>query len=247
VEALAGRGVVVSLGHSAATAERATAAVDAGARAVTHLFNAMAPFHHRAPGLAGVALTDDRLAVGVIADGHHLHSGALRLAVRALGRRLVLVSDAVDATPAGGTGPGAIAGGAPGVGAPAGPVAGRPGGRQQDPAGAVRRPDGTLAGGAVLLDRAVANLTTVGGMALDDAVGAATRAPARLLGLEGERGVVAPGAVGDLVLLDVPPGGVAAAGIDVVATVIGGRVAWSTDPSRTTASPTSADSPPTRS
>lgn len=94
---LAARGVVVSMGHSDATAEQALAAIDAGARFVTHLFNAMAPLHHREPGLAGVALADERVHVGVIADGVHVHPVAVTAAHRALRDRLVLVTDAVAA------------------------------------------------------------------------------------------------------------------------------------------------------
>ena len=97
VRALAGRGVVVSAGHSSATAAQAEAAIDAGVRYVTHLFNAMAPLHHREPGLAGVALTDDGVAAGLIADGIHVDARAVRLAARALGPRLSLVTDAVAA------------------------------------------------------------------------------------------------------------------------------------------------------
>ena len=87
----------MSLGHSPATAAQATAAVDAGARWVTHLFNAMAPLHHREPGLAGVALADERLHVGLIPDGVHVHPQVVATAQRALGERLTIVTDAVGA------------------------------------------------------------------------------------------------------------------------------------------------------
>ena len=97
VEALVARGVVVSLGHTPATHAQAVAAVDAGATWVTHLFNAMAPLHHREPGLAGVALADDRLHVGLIPDGIHLHPQVVAMAQRALGHRLTIVTDAVAA------------------------------------------------------------------------------------------------------------------------------------------------------
>jgi N-acetylglucosamine-6-phosphate deacetylase len=180
---LVDRGVVVSLGHSSATAAEATAAVDAGARWVTHLFNAMAPLHHRDPGLAGVALTDDRLLVGAIVDGLHVHPMVVTMAARSLGRRLTLVTDAVAALgmPPGRWALGDVEALADGEG--------------------VRLPDGTLAGSLLSLDRAVANLRSFTGTSLDDALHAASTAPARLLGLEGERGVIAPGAVGDFVLL----------------------------------------------
>lgn len=201
VRELVARGVVVSAGHTAATAAEATAAVDAGVRYVTHLFNAMGPLHHREPGIAGVALTDDRVRVGLIADGLHVHPAMVAMAARALGDRLSLVTDAVAA-----------------LGMPAGPV------RLGDLSaaavagadGAVRLPDGTLAGSTLSLDAAVRNLVEFAGVPLAGAVGAVTSTPAAVLGLA-DRGVVAPGAVGDLVLLT--PAG------QVVATVVGGRVA----------------------
>jgi N-acetylglucosamine-6-phosphate deacetylase len=197
---LVDRGVVVSLGHSAATAEEAVAGIDAGARWATHLFNCMPPLHHRDPGLAAVALTDERLAVGVIADGLHVHPLMVRLAAAALGDRLTLVTDAVAA-----------------LGMPPGPVwlgdvEARSDGVE------VRLPDGTLAGSVLAMDAAVANLARFAGVSLDDAVGAATATPARVLGVEGERGTLAVGAVGDVVLLDDVG--------TVVMTVIGGEVAY---------------------
>jgi N-acetylglucosamine-6-phosphate deacetylase len=199
VRDLVAAGVVVSAGHSSASAERSTEAIDAGVTAVTHLFNTMAPLHHREPGLAGVALTDERVRVGAIADGVHLHPAAVALAARALGERLCLVTDAVAA-----------------LGMPAGRV---PLGTLEafaTPDG-VRLADGTLAGSDLSLDRAVRNLMAFAGVSLSAAVSAVTASPAALLGLD-DRGVIRPGAVGDLVLLD--PSN------RVVATVIGGRVAF---------------------
>lgn len=196
---LVAAGVVVSAGHSSASAEQATAAIDAGVTAVTHLFNAMGPLHHRDPGLAGVALTDERVRVGAIADGVHLHPAAVALAARALGERLCLVTDAVAA-----------------LGMPAGRV---PLGVLEAFAtdNGVRLADGTLAGSDLSLDRAVRNLIAFAGVSLPAAVAAVTASPAALLGLD-DRGVIGPGAVGDLTLLD--PAG------EVVATVIGGGVAF---------------------
>jgi len=199
IRGLVEAGVVVSAGHSSATAEQATIAIDAGVTAVTHLFNAMGPLHHRDPGLAGVALTDERVRVGAIADGLHLHPAAVALAARALGERLCLVTDAMAA-----------------LGMPAGRV---PLGMLEafaTPDG-VRLADGTLAGSDLSLDRAVRNLMGFARVSLATAVSAVTASPAALLGLD-DRGVIAPGAVGDLALLD--PAG------EVVATVIGGRVAF---------------------
>ena len=96
VRVLAERGALVALGHSAATLEQTEAAAGAGARLVTHCFNAMPPLHHRTPGLVGAALTDDRLAVSLIADLVHVHPAALTVAFRAKSaRRVALVTDAV--------------------------------------------------------------------------------------------------------------------------------------------------------
>jgi N-acetylglucosamine-6-phosphate deacetylase len=100
VGALSGRGVLVSLGHSACSAEIAARATDAGARLVTHLGNAMGPLHQRAPGLLGAALADDRLSVSVIADLVHTHPVFIRMAFAAKGAPAVaLVTDAVAAIP----------------------------------------------------------------------------------------------------------------------------------------------------
>ncbi|HET6951553.1 MAG TPA: amidohydrolase family protein [Acidimicrobiales bacterium] len=268
VEALADRGIVVAAGHSSATAAEARAGIAAGVTYVTHLFNAMAPLHHREPGLAGVALTDDRVTVGLIADGVHVDPAVVALAARALGDRLSLVTDAVaalglppgpvrlgtrtaiatagpDAEPgveprAGGAGPGAggsepdAGPGAGGAERGAGPGAGGaergadPGaagaGRGAEPdaargtgRGAVRLPDGTLAGSTLALDQAVRNLVSFAGVPLTAAVAAVTSTPARALMLP-DRGTIAEGAVADLVLLDDAAG--------VVATIVAGRLTY---------------------
>jgi N-acetylglucosamine-6-phosphate deacetylase len=190
VAALAARGTVVSAGHSSATTAQATAGVDAGISYVTHLFNAMAPLHHREPGLAGVALTDRRVRVGIIADGVHLHPTTVALAAAMLGDRLSLVTDAVSAL------------GGPGdVGAGSG----------------VRLAGGTLAGSTVPLDRAVRNLAAWAGLSLPAALSAASATAADVVGLA-DRGRVAPGDVGDVVLLDQEG--------RVVVTVVRGTVAF---------------------
>lgn len=89
-------GVVVAIGHTDATYDEARAAIDAGARVATHLFNAMRPLHHREPGPIAALLDDDRVTIEVIADGVHVHPAAYRLAARA-GDRLALVTDAMSA------------------------------------------------------------------------------------------------------------------------------------------------------
>jgi N-acetylglucosamine-6-phosphate deacetylase len=97
VDVLVSRGITVACGHTDATAAEAYAAFDRGARHVTHLFNAMRPFTHRDPGIAGAALTRDDVTVELILDGNHLSDEAVRLALRAAPRRIALVTDALAA------------------------------------------------------------------------------------------------------------------------------------------------------
>ncbi len=95
IDLLTARGIAVSLGHTDATAEQAHAAFDRGARAVTHVFNAMRPFTHRDPGVAGAALARDEVTVQIILDGVHLAAETAALAWRAAAGRTALVTDAV--------------------------------------------------------------------------------------------------------------------------------------------------------
>ncbi len=200
ITSLVAREVVVALGHSDASADVAAAAVDRGATMVTHLFNAMAPLHHRAPTLVAQALADERLSAGLIADGLHVDPLVVTAAWRALGERLVLVTDAVGA-----------------LGAPPGrrTIGDGVGTVTIDDRG-VRLADGTLAGSNLSMDAAVRNLAAWTGCGLERAVAAATTAPARVLGRTALTRVV-EGAPADLVLLT--PGG------EVAATIVGGAVA----------------------
>ena len=184
IRALTARGVVVSTGHSMATYDEAVAGFDAGARYGTHLFNAMPALGHRDPGLPGALLSDSRMTVGFIADGVHTHRSIIALVWRMLGaRRMSLVTDAMAA-----------------LGMPPGSH------RLGDydvivDATSCRLADGTLAGSILELDQALRNLIEITGCTLGDALETMTTTPARLLGLEAERGRIAPGFVADMVLL----------------------------------------------
>ncbi|XP_041973166.1 N-acetylglucosamine-6-phosphate deacetylase [Aricia agestis] len=99
IKGLTKMGVRVAVGHSAASLAEGEEAIKCGANLITHLFNAMLPFHHRDPGLVGLlaSTTDKQVYYGIIADGIHTHPAALRIACRTNKEGLVLVSDAVAA------------------------------------------------------------------------------------------------------------------------------------------------------
>ncbi len=196
-------GIRVSLGHSDADEARATAAARAGAAGVTHLYNAMAPLHHRAPGLAGVALTEDVLFAELIGDRVHVGDRAIELALAARGPGgLCLVSDALAGA---------------GTGCEVFEACGRShvvrGGAAWYPAG----PDGTperLAGSALGQLDAVRGLVAAGTVSLEEALTMASTTPARALGLEGELGVLSVGRWADLIVLE-PSEGLPLRGVTV--------------------------------
>jgi N-acetylglucosamine-6-phosphate deacetylase len=184
VAALEAAGVVVSVGHSDAAAWQVAAAADAGARMVTHLFNAQRPLHHREPGVVGQALADPRLTCGLIADPSHVAAAVCAIAFAAAPGRICLVT---DASAAAGMPPGRYRLGRE-------PVEVRP-----DEDQAPRLADGTLAGSVLRMDRAVANMVAAG-VGLAEAVAAATRIPADLIGRP-DLGRLTPGAAADLAWL----------------------------------------------
>ena len=173
VEALVGRGVRVSLGHSTSSYDEALAAVTAGATGITHCFNAMSQLGGREPGLVGAALSAPGLVVEVIADGVHVHPASVRALHAARGAAgVALVSDCVDGC--------------------AGSEALR---RDGD---VLRLPDGTLAGSALSLADAVRHVVSWG-IPLEDALAMASTTPAAALGLDV---ALRPGARADVVVLD---------------------------------------------
>lgn len=204
IAALVARGVVVSVGHTAATPAHVAAAVGAGATCATHLFNAMPPISGRDPGPAGAVLGRPDVVAGLIVDGIHLSDEVVRMAWRALGpARFWSVSDTTAA-----------------LGLGDGPV--RLGDQDAVVAdGAVRLADGTLAGSASSLADCVRTLWATTGCSLAEALATATSTPARLIG-DDSRGSLRVGGRGDLVLLDVDHD---RRHLEVVATVVGGTVA----------------------
>jgi N-acetylglucosamine-6-phosphate deacetylase len=176
------RGVLVALGHSTCSYDEAVRAFDAGARAVTHLFNGMRPMHHRDPGLAEAALVDARVTPTIIADLHHVGAPSLQLALAAKAR-VALVTDAV----------------APGAGTSGGLTI-----SERD--GAVYLADGTLAGSVIHMDDAVRNVLAIGvGI---DRIGALAAADACDMLGDRSRGRLAHGRRADIVALDASTFGV---------------------------------------
>jgi N-acetylglucosamine-6-phosphate deacetylase len=177
-------GHIVSIGHTAATFDEACAAIAAGARQATHLFNRMAPMTHRNPGTVGAVLADDSVAAELICDGHHVHPAAMRVAIAAKGSARVM----------------AISDGTAGSGLPAGAHAAL-GGRRITVGDVARLDDGTPAGSVQTMDRVFACLVAQCGIDLVRAAEMCSTTPARELGLVGH-GVIAKGAIADLTVLD---------------------------------------------
>ncbi|MEA2650581.1 MAG: N-acetylglucosamine-6-phosphate deacetylase [Chloroflexota bacterium] len=177
--------VVVALGHSDADHAQASAAFDTGATLVTHLFNAMRPWHHREPGLVGAALSRADVACELINDGTHLHDSTAKLAFGAAGPgRIALVTDAIAAT---GAGDGEFQLGTASV---------------QVRDGAARLADDqTLAGSTLTMDVAFRRAVRELGLPIEEAVRATSTTPARVLGIADRVGSIEAGREADLLVL----------------------------------------------
>lgn len=210
VRELCRRGVTVSLGHSVANLSQAEEAVHHGASFITHLFNAMLPFHHRDPGIVGL-LTSDRVPsgrtvyYGMIADGIHTNPAALRIAHRAHPSGLVLVTDAITAM---GLPPGRHTLGQQVIEIQ---------GLHAYVAGTT-----TLCGSIATMDMCVRHFKQAAGCSVEEALEAASLHPAQLLGVVHKKGNLDYGSDADLVLLD--------DALNVKATFISGEEVWRKEP-----------------
>jgi len=185
IASLAGKGVLVSLGHSEANLVEVTKALASGARAFTHLFNAMSQLNGREPGMVGAALTDQDSYCGLITDGFHVHDAALKVALSAKPRsRIVLVTDAMP-TAAGGPDSFQLQGRA-----------------VHRASGKLLLDDGTFAGSNLTMDEAVRYCVERLGVALEDALRMASLNPASFLRRDHELGRIKPGYLASLVHLD---------------------------------------------
>lgn len=198
---LVAAGVVVSLGHTAATYERTREALALGARGFTHLFNAMPPLHNRQPGPALAAFDSDEAWCGIIADGVHVHPALLRQLLKAKPRgKVLLVTDAMPPV---------------GTDAQSFTLYGRTILRRE---GRLVTEDGTLAGADIDMVTAVRNCVHLLKLPLEEALRMASLYPASLLGLEDRLGRLAPGYRADLALLRPD--------LTVRATWVGGQPQW---------------------
>jgi N-acetylglucosamine-6-phosphate deacetylase len=202
IPSLAEAGIRVSLGHSGASFEIAAAAVDAGARHATHLFNRMPPLHHRDPGLAGAVLTRDEVAAEIICDGMHVRSPMIQIAIAAKGPDRIMAI--TDGTAASGLGEGGVAS-----------LGGR---RICVRHGAAYLDDGTMAGSVATMDLVFRFLVRHVGLSLSAASRLCSLTPAAALALH-DRGAIVKGVVADLVVLDRE--------LAVRQTYVAGRLAYS--------------------
>jgi len=173
---LTDNGVLLSAGHSDASFEEATTAFRSGVRAVTHLFNAMSPLHHRNPGLPGATFQSATACASIIADGIHVDYQTLSISKKLMGDRLFLITDAVAETHEGIY-------------------------THVFQGDRYTLPDNTLSGSALTMMEAVANCVRHAGISLEEALRMASQYPASLLGLEAH-GCIKPGAMANVVIFD---------------------------------------------
>jgi N-acetylglucosamine-6-phosphate deacetylase len=198
------RGILVSAGHSMANFDQARHGITAGVRYATHLFNAMPALNHREPGLLGAVLADERVTIGLIADGKHFHPSLVKLVWHMTGDgRLNLVTDAMAAL--------GMADGTYFLGDY----------RVTVTDGRATLPDRTLAGSILSLDQALRNLLNLTGCSQAEAIRTITTTPATLLGLSDKKGQIAPGYDADIVVMKPD--------FSVVATIVSGKLAYRSD------------------
>lgn len=195
------RGVTVSIAHTSATAAQVVRAVERGATQSTHTFNAQTPLHHREPGVVGAVMALPEVRCELIADGVHVHPMAMQILWKCKKPDgLILVSDAVRA-------------------------AGMPDDEYNFDErtvvlkdGAVRLPDGTLAGSSLTMERALRNLIAATGETLESVWQCASLTPARAIGIDDRKGSIEIGKSADLVVLD--------EGLDVQLTIVEGHIVY---------------------
>jgi len=202
MRAAAQDGVVLSIAHSQARYEDIEVAIDNGLSQVTHIFNAMHPVHHREPGVLTGALLNRELKVHLIADGIHVHPAVIQLLYKLKGPEgIILVTDAISAT---------------GTKNSIFEMAGK---KVKIEDGMALLDDNTLAGSIVTLEKAVKVMVKKVGIPITEAVRMASLNPARVLGLDHKKGVLAVGKDADLVVMNED--------FDVQMTIVNGQIKYS--------------------
>ena len=176
IELILSYNVIISAGHSNATYEQAKNSFANGATTVTHLYNAMSPLQHRAPGLVGAAMDGEKVMASIIPDGHHVDYAAVRIAKQVMKERLFVITDAVTTTDKGGY--------------------------QHYLVGDKYEAGGILSGSALTMNKSVQNLVNHCGIELGEALRMCSLYPARVIGLEKEMGKIEKGYKAKLVLLN---------------------------------------------
>lgn len=177
IQYLLDHGVVVSLGHSNATFEEATAAYNKGIQTTTHLFNAMSPIHHREPGIPTAVFSHDKAMASIIADGQHVDFEVIKFAQKILKERLFLITDAVTSCS---TGPY----------------------QHVEKGNKFVMPDGTLSGSSLTMLEAVKNCVSHCDISLNEAIKMGTLYPAKLIGIDKFTSYISVGQQANLLLID---------------------------------------------
>lgn len=207
IRSLVDSGIVASFGHSNASYEETWKGIDAGISHVTHLFNAMPSIHHRAPGPLLAIFESDELSVQIISDGVHIHPPVVKFAFELIGgERLITITDGMQA-----------------MGLPDGTYIYN-GIEYESKNGTARYHDGTLIGTSLGLSQMILSFMEFTDCSLDVAVKTVTENPARLLGINDQKGTIDIGKDADLVILDHD--------YSVWSTIVGGKVVFLEDPRR---------------
>jgi N-acetylglucosamine-6-phosphate deacetylase len=168
--------IIISAGHSNATYEQATSAFNNGITTATHLYNAMSPLQHRSPGVVGAILDHASIMSSIVPDGHHVDFAAVRIAKQIMKQRLFVITDAVTETTAGYY--------------------------PHHFAGDKYESNGILSGSALTMSKAVKNLVTQCNIELSEALRMCSLYPAQVMKIENEYGVLQPGAVAAMLVMN---------------------------------------------
>jgi N-acetylglucosamine-6-phosphate deacetylase len=176
IELVRSYGVIISAGHSNASYEEATTAFDSGITAATHLFNAMSPLQHRAPGMVGAIFNHSKVMASIVPDGYHVDFAAIEIAKKILKQRLFVITDAVTET--------------------------TEGGYAHHLEGDRYESNGILSGSALTMAKSLRNLVDHVGIELDEALRMVSLYPAQVMGKDDSMGKIEKGYDANLVMLD---------------------------------------------